>query len=82
MHTPDDASAETVLSAIHDTIQSTTQENRRPTNLILSGDFNRHHQAWGSNDIQPRFVEDASELTNFFHGHGLQGCLPRGIATF
>lgn len=82
MHTPDEASAETILSAIHDTIQSTTQENRRPTSLILSGDFNRHHPACGSNDIQPRFVEDASELTNSFHGHGLQGCLPRGIATF
>lgn len=82
MHTPNEASAETVLSAIHDTIQNTTQEDRRPTSLILSGDFNRHHPVWGSNNIQPRFVEDASELINFFHDHSLQGCLPRGIATF
>lgn len=61
---------------------NTTHEDRRPTSLILSGDFNRHHPAWGSNDIQPRFVEDASELINFFHDNGLQGCLPRALQLF
>jgi hypothetical protein len=32
------------------------------TSIILSGDFNRHHLAWGGNHIQPRFTEDAGEL--------------------
>ena len=49
---------------------------------MLSGDFNRHHPAWGGNHIQPRFVEDASELIDFFQTYGLHGCLPRGTATF
>jgi ribonuclease HI len=82
MHNPDGTSAETTLSAIHHTIQENTQNNRRPTCLILSGDFNRHHPAWGNNNIQPRFVEEAGELINFFHEHGLQGCLPRGVSTY
>ena len=37
---------------------------------------------WGGNNIQPRFIEDASELINFFQAHGLHSCLPRGTATF
>lgn len=78
----DEASAGPVLSAIHDTIQYTPQDSSRTTSLILSGDFNHHHPAWGNNHIQPRFIEDAGEQINFFHDHGLQSCLPRGTATF
>jgi hypothetical protein len=44
--------------------------------------FNRHHPMWGGNHIQPRFIEDASELINFFQTHNLHRCLPRGTATF
>ena len=47
--------------------------------LILSGDFNRHHPAWGSNHIQPRFIEDASELINFFQGNGLKAASPGAL---
>ncbi|KAI2700824.1 hypothetical protein CBS147333_9726 [Penicillium roqueforti] len=82
IHTPDGASAETTLSAIHDTIQNVTRDDSRALSLILAGDFNRHHPAWGSNHIQPRFIEDTGELVNFFHNYGLQSCLPRGTATF
>ncbi|KAF7118717.1 hypothetical protein CNMCM5793_008337 [Aspergillus hiratsukae] len=37
---------------------------------------------WGGNHIQPRFIEDASELIAFFQDHNLHSCLPRGTATF
>jgi hypothetical protein len=66
MHAPEEASAATILSAIQDTIQNTLQDDSRSACLILSGDFNDHHPGWGSNYIQPRFVEDASELVDFF----------------
>ena len=82
MHTPDEASATTILAAIQETIQDTLRDSSKATGLILSGDFNRHHPAWGGNHIQPRFIEDASELVDFFHTYALQGCLPRGIPTF
>jgi hypothetical protein len=82
MHTSEEASAATVLSAIQDTIRNTFQEDSRSACLILSGDFNRHHPTWGGNHIQPRFVEDAGELIDFFHINGLQSCLPWGTATF
>ncbi|KAI2734534.1 hypothetical protein DTO013E5_9920 [Penicillium roqueforti] len=82
LFTPNEASAELALTAIQNTITSNIQEDQRITTVILSGDFNRHHPAWSTNHIQPQFIEDASELINFFQTHGLHGCLPRGTATF
>lgn len=79
---PDEASAELALTAIATTITSNLQEERRSTSVILSGDFNRHHPTWGGNHILPRFIEEASELIDFFQTHSLRGCLPRGTATF
>lgn len=82
LFTADEASAELALTAIANTITSNLQEDRRSTSVILSGDFNRHHPTWGGNHIPPQFIEDASELIDFFQAHNLRGCLPRGTATF
>lgn len=82
MHIPDEVSAQPALTAIQNTITITLQNDQRPTSVMLSGDFNRHHPAWGGNHIQPWFVEDASELIDFFQVYGLHSCLPRGTVTF
>lgn len=81
IHTPKEGSAAEVLAAIHETIRNVTQEGRITTSRILSGDFDHHHTAWGSNHIQHRFIEDAGELIDLFHEYGLQSCLSRGTAT-
>ena len=82
LFTPDETSAEPALTAIQNTISAAQRDDGRSTIVILSGDFNRHHPMWGGNHIQPRFIEDASDLITFFQEHNLQGCLPRGTATF
>lgn len=41
------------------TIQNVPPDDSRTFSLILAGDFNRHHPAWGDNHTQPRFIEDA-----------------------
>ena len=82
MHTPNEGTAEPVFVAIQETITTALQNNRRSMSIVLSGDFNRHHPTWGGNHIQPRFVEDARELVDFFQVHGLHSCLPRGTPTF
>ena len=56
--------------------------SRRSTSIVLAGDFNRHHPMWGGNHIQPRFIEDASDLITFFQANELHSCLPRGTATY
>ncbi|KAF7136975.1 hypothetical protein CNMCM5793_006679 [Aspergillus hiratsukae] len=82
LYAPDEASAEPTLTAIQDTISAARHIDQKPTSIILSGDFNRHHPMWGGNHIQPRFIEDASELITFFQDYNLHTCLPRGTATF
>lgn len=82
LHTPNETSADAALAAIQDTIATARQNDRRTTSVILSGDFNRHHPTWGGNHTRPRFVEDATQLINFFQARGLHSCLPRGTATF
>ncbi|KAK9847032.1 Endonuclease/exonuclease/phosphatase [Penicillium brevicompactum] len=71
--TDTEASAEPTLTAIQNTITTALQDNQQPTNIILSGDFNRHHPMWGGNHIQPQFIEDASDLITFFQANATQG---------
>ncbi|KAJ5240343.1 reverse transcriptase [Penicillium citrinum] len=78
----DDTSAIPTLTAIENTITATTQTGHRTTNIIIAGDFNRHHPMWGGNNIPPRFIEHASDLITFFQTHNLSSCLPRGTATY
>ncbi|CEJ62845.1 Putative Reverse transcriptase [Penicillium brasilianum] len=82
LYTPDNASAEPALTAIQNTISDALRDDRRSTKIILAGDFNRHHPTWGGNNIPPRFIEDASDLIDFFQTHNLHSCLPRGTATY
>ncbi|MDN6151981.1 MAG: hypothetical protein L0I91_11275, partial [Yaniella sp.] len=78
----DDESALPALTAIQNTITTTLHNEQRPTNIILSGDFNRHHPLWGGNHIPPRFIEQAGDLIEFLQSHNLHSCLPRGTATY
>jgi hypothetical protein len=82
LYTGDDASALPALTTIQSSIVAATQNEQRSTSIIISGDFNRHHPMWGGNHIAPRFIEDASDLIDFFQTHNLHGCLPRGTATY
>jgi len=82
LFTTDDTSAMPTLTAIENAITATTQNEHRTTNIIIAGDFNRHHPMWGGNNIPPRFIEHASDLITFFQTHNLSSCLPRGTATY
>ncbi|KAJ5346168.1 hypothetical protein N7452_004172 [Penicillium brevicompactum] len=77
-----EASAEPALTAIQNTITTALRDDQRSTSIVLGGDFNRHHPMWGGNHIQPRFIEDASDLITFFQANSLHSCLPRGTATY
>ena len=80
--TPDEASPEPAFTAIQNTITDALRDSRRSTSVVLAGDFNRHHPTWGGNHIQPRLIEEASDLITFFQANGLYSCLPRGTATY
>jgi ribonuclease HI len=82
LFTGNDTSGLPALTAIQSSIAAATQDEPRLTAIVVSGDFNRHHPMWGGNHIAPRFIEDASDLIDFFQAHSLQSCLPRGTATY
>jgi hypothetical protein len=82
LFTGDDASALPALTAIQSSIGAATRNEQRSTSIIVSGDFNRHHPMWGGNHVPPRFIEDASDLIDFFQTRNLQSCLPRGTASY
>jgi hypothetical protein len=66
LFTGNDASGVPAFTAIQSSIAAATQDEPRSTAIIVSGDFNRHHPMWGGNHIAPRFIEDASDLIDFF----------------
>ncbi|GAA3296697.1 hypothetical protein GCM10020218_080510 [Dactylosporangium vinaceum] len=82
LFTGDDGSGLPALAAIQGSITAATQNEQHPTTIIISGDFNRHHPMWGGNHIEPRFIEDASDLIDFLQTYNLHSCLPRGTATY
>lgn len=82
LFTGNDASALPALAAIQSSIVTSTQSEPLSTGIVVSGDFNRHHPMWGGNHIASRFIEDASDVIDFFQTHSLQSCLPRGTATY
>ena len=49
--------------------------------VILAGDFNRHDELWGGNDIGVRQGE-ADQLIEFMNQYSLQSLLQRGTKTW
>lgn len=50
--------------------------------IVVYGNFNRHHPMWSSNHIAPRFIEDASDLIDFSQIHSLYRRIPQGRAIY
>jgi hypothetical protein len=80
--TPEEVSIQPVLDKIYSTIRQATQNSSRQTDIILTGDFNRHHPAWSNNQVHHGLIGHAEELLHFFQTLRLQWCLLRGTLTF
>lgn len=78
----EEQSVQETLDQIELTIQQHTGTSTIPTNLILAGDFNRHHPAWSMGQVYDRVMNHTGELINFFHAHRLQWCLAPGNPTY
>ncbi|EEH41141.2 hypothetical protein PAAG_03427 [Paracoccidioides lutzii Pb01] len=63
-----------------DMINSTILQTLR-NKVVISGDFNHHHQLWGGIDISQRWLRDTDELLSFIQTHHLQSCLPTVVST-
>ena len=80
--TLEEISLQPMLGEIEACIQHATETTDKPTTIIMTGDFNRHHPMWSKNRIYHVAIEQAEELVSFFHKQRLQSCLPRGTPTY
>ena len=52
------------------------------TDVILAGDFNRHDQLWGGDDVSPIRQGEGDLIINLMDEHSLCSLLPRGTKTW
>ena len=62
---------------INAVIRSHTENPGRSVQLLVAGDFNRHHPAWTSSEVPERLMLHAEELVNFMQVHSLHSYLPK-----
>jgi exonuclease III len=52
------------------------------TDIMLTGDFNRHDQLWGGDDVSETRQEEADLIIELMNKHALVSLLPRGTKTW
>ncbi len=52
------------------------------TDIILAGDFNRHDQLWGGDNVSPLRQGEGDLIVNLMDEHSLCSLLPRGTKTW
>jgi hypothetical protein len=76
---------EALLDAIcklHQLIHETRNRIGTRTDVILAGDFNRHDQLWGGDDVSPVRQGEADPIIDFMSDLSLCCLLPRGTKTW
>ena len=63
-------------------ITDTRREAEGPVDVVLAGDFNRHDQLWGGDDVSPLRQGEADEVIGLMNEFSLSSLLPRGTKTW
>src|ERR1700722_440036 len=67
------------IEQIRTLISTTRQRIGTRTDVVLAGDFNRHDQLWGGNDVTRQ--GEADPIIDLMAEVGLRSLLPRGTIT-
>lgn len=70
------------IHLLRQAIQETRNKIGTRTDVIVAGDFNRHDQLWGGDNISPARQGEADPIIDFMADHSLQSLLPRGTKTW
>jgi hypothetical protein len=70
------------ISKLHQLIQEIRHRVGTRIDVILAGDFNRHDQSWGGDDILPARQGEADPVIRLMDEHCLCSLLPRGTKTW
>jgi ribonuclease HI len=67
---------------LHQLINETRNRIGTRVDVILAGDFNRHDQLWGGDDVSHNRQGEADPIVDLMSEHALRSLLPRGIKTW
>ncbi|KAF4232603.1 hypothetical protein CNMCM8980_004850 [Aspergillus fumigatiaffinis] len=72
------------LALIGEAISRLRERYGAALEVIVTGDFNRHHLLWGGNEVirQRKRQDEADPIIHFMADFGLQSLLPKGTITF
>lgn len=67
---------------IRDVVQLVQRRMGPRMDVILAGDFNRHDQLWGGENVLPERQGEADPIVDLMSDHSLHSLLPRGTSTW
>jgi len=67
---------------LHQLIQETRNKISTRVDVVLAGDFNRHDQLWGGDDVARERQGEADPIIDLMSDHALRSLLPRGTKTW
>lgn len=72
----------TAMEQLHRVMTGFRNSTGKRTDVILAGDFNRHDQLWGGDEVTGRRQGEADAIIDLMDEHGLLSLLPRGTKTW
>ena len=78
----DEEALRTLTHEIRHAIRETRQKMSTQVEVMLLGDFNRHDQLWGGEDISPGRQGEADLIIELMSEYHLQSIAPRGTKTW
>jgi Endonuclease-reverse transcriptase len=70
------------LYLLRQLIESTRRQIGTRLDVVIAGDFNRHDQLWGGQDVSWQRQREADPIVDFIGDYSLQILLPNGIKTW
>jgi exonuclease III len=77
-----DEALEATMGELDQLIRRFRDRTGMRTDVVLAGDFNRHDQLWGGDDVSPLRQGEGDRIVNLMDEHSLCSLLPRGTKTW
>jgi hypothetical protein len=77
-----DEALETAMGELDRLIRRFRDGTGTRTDVVLAGDFNRHDQLWGGDDVSPLRQGEGDRIVDLMDEHSLCNLLPRGTKTW
>ena len=76
------AALEETMRLLDDAISEARHHGGPRLDIVVAGDFNRHDQLWGGDEVLPSRQGEADPIIDFMNRWSLESLLPRGTKTW